>query len=75
MMLLADRHDVISQMLDQLNAMQAATPAMLINRLSENQWEQAGLLSVLWYLLGLGQVGCNLQCKLTMDSPIWSIQS
>lgn len=67
--------DIQKRMLDQLNAMQAATPAMLINRLSENQWEQAGLLSVLWYLLGRGQVGCNLQCKLTMDSPIWSIQS
>ena len=67
--------DIQKQMLAHLHAVQTSTPALLINSLSENKWEQAGLLSVLWYLLGVGQVGCNLQSKITMDSPIWSIQS
>lgn len=67
--------DVQNRILNQLKALQKSTPAMLINRLTENKWEQAAMLSVLWYLLGMGYVGCDLRYKLTMDSPIWSIQS
>ncbi len=57
-----------------LHRLHMSTPAMLVDQLSESKWVQAELLSTLWYLIGVKQIGCDLQQKITMNSTIWSIQ-
>jgi hypothetical protein len=60
---------------EHLETLDNTTPVDLLNSISTDQWEQARLMPTLWVLVAKGKIGANLQNKLNMNSPIWSIQS
>lgn len=49
-----------------------ATPTGLLEKIYSDPWNQARLLPTLWYLIGTGQIGMNLNQKITMTREIWS---
>lgn len=60
---------------EQLRRLQRSTPAELLAAVFQDEWNQAGLLPTLWYLVGTRQIATDLESKITMTSPIWSIHS
>ncbi len=50
-----------------------STPTKMLAEIYEDQWNRARLIPTLWYLIGTGQIGTDLQQKLTMNSLIWSM--
>jgi hypothetical protein len=46
-------------------------PASLLLALSQDRWQQAQLLPMLWQLIALRQIGADLSQPLTMQSRIW----
>ncbi len=59
--------------LSKAQKMQTFTPRVLLNALSEDELEQARLLSTLWFLVGSLQIGCDLAKKISMVSKLWSL--
>lgn len=59
---------------NKIQELQTATPKELIGAIFEDEWNQASLLPTLWYLIGSNQIGANLESKLTMVSPLWSLE-
>lgn len=57
-----------------LKELQHSTPAELMAAIFKDEWNQAQLFPTLWYLVGSFQIGADLTTKLTMNSPIWSLQ-
>ncbi len=51
----------------------STTPAEVLAVAFQSSERQAELLPVLWHLVSIGQIGCNLSENLAMRSPIWSI--
>ena len=49
------------------------TPAEVLTAAFESLEKQAELLPVLWYLVSIAQLGCDLSETLTMHSSIWSV--
>ncbi len=59
--------------LDQkLTELSSSTPKQLIEEIYSDELNQATLLPTLWYLIGTGEVGVDLNQKLTMSSKIWA---
>lgn len=58
------------RLLVQLSCLEQTTPTDLLAALSDDQWEQARLLPVLWYLVASQNVDADLEQALTMDSSI-----
>lgn len=50
-----------------------ATPESLLLACNKEQMERARLLPMLWHLVSIGMVGADLNLKLTMHSPIWTM--
>jgi TnsA-like endonuclease N terminal/TnsA endonuclease C terminal len=48
-------------------------PEALLVALSDDRWERARLLPVLWQLIAVRQAGADLTVPLTMRSRIWSL--
>ena len=65
----------IQTVTNHLKKLGKTTPSDLLTSISTDQWEQARLMPALWILVAKGKIGANLQNKLNMNSPIWSIQS
>jgi hypothetical protein len=50
-----------------------ATPESLLLACSADQMERALLLPMLWHLVSIGMLGCDLNSRLTMCTPIWTM--
>ena len=57
-----------------LLALRQSTPAQLLESVYQDEWSRARLLPTLWYLIGTHQIGFDIDEKLTMQTPIWSIR-
>jgi TnsA endonuclease N terminal/TnsA endonuclease C terminal len=68
------RDENIQMVVDRMERLGKTTPSDLLTSLSTDQWEQARLMPTLWNLVAKDKIGANLQNKLNMNSPIWSIQ-
>lgn len=56
-----------------LKTLKQSTPSELLGSVFKDEWNQARLLPSLWYLVGSRQIGIDLESKITMSSPIWSL--
>jgi hypothetical protein len=65
----------LTSLLERLRTLRATTPAALIVALSDDVWHQAQLLSAVWHLVALRQVGTDLSQPLMMHSPLWALTS
>jgi hypothetical protein len=63
----------VKLLLDTLAALRTATPQTLLLACSTDLMRGAELMPVLWRLIALKQIGCNLDERLTMVSPIWTL--
>ncbi|TDF42374.1 heteromeric transposase endonuclease subunit TnsA [Alteromonadaceae bacterium M269] len=61
----------VDLLIEKLKILDVTTPALLIQNIFQDQWNQAMLIPSMWYLVGTKQIGCNLNQKLTMSSKIW----
>lgn len=59
-----------SVLLDAMATMVEATPRKLLNKITEDEWKQAKMMPVLWYLIATFQVSADLDQVLTMDMRI-----
>lgn len=55
-----------------LVALGDADAETLLQSACRDEWNRARLLPALWYLVGTGQFGADLQSPLTMTSRLWS---
>jgi hypothetical protein len=53
-----------------LSALGETEPASLLTALSQDRWQQAQMLPMLWQLIATRQVGTDLRQPLTMQSRI-----
>lgn len=60
-------------LVERLKKLGRSTPSELVASVYSDQWNQARLLPTLWYLVGTGQIGMDLNQKITMQSEIWSL--
>ncbi|MFL6335359.1 MAG: TnsA endonuclease N-terminal domain-containing protein [Pyrinomonadaceae bacterium] len=67
--------DEVNLLLDNLAALRTATPQSLLLACSKDIMRGAELMPVLWRLITLKRIGCNLDERLTMVSPIWTLGS
>ena len=59
-------------LLDQkLKELKTATPRELVAAIFQDEWNQAKILPVLWYLVAVGEIGADLNLPLTMNSTLW----
>ena len=59
-------------LLDQkLKELKTATPRELVAAVFQDEWNQAKILPVLWYLVAVGEIGADLNLPLTMNSTLW----
>jgi hypothetical protein len=58
-------------LLDSAASKSPATPASLLTFLSDDATQKATLLPTLWQLVANGDIGVDLEQRLTMSSPIW----
>lgn len=56
---------------EQLKKFKESTPSILVKAVFQDEWRQAQLIAVLWYLVATFQIGINLHQPITMDSQIW----
>lgn len=52
-----------------------STPKELMELLYRNKWNQAQLIPSLWALIARREIVCDLSAPLTMNTPIWTLQS
>jgi hypothetical protein len=62
-------------LLNNLTALGTATPQSLLLSCSKDLMRGAELMPALWHLIALDHIGCDLDERLTMVSPIWSLDS
>ncbi len=55
----------------QMKQMREADPESLVAAITDDKWEKARLISVLWQLVALGEIGVALTEPLNMRSRIW----
>jgi hypothetical protein len=65
----------VTCLLERLRALRDTTPEALLAALSDDPWHKAQLLSALWHLVALRQVGVDLSQPLRMHSHLWSLAS
>ena len=44
---------------------------VLVAAVFQDEWNQAKILPVLWYLVAVGEIGADLNLPLTMNSTLW----
>jgi hypothetical protein len=54
-----------------LRDLDEADPDLLLCALCNDPINRAQMIPVLWHLIGIGSIGCDLDSPLTMRSPIW----
>jgi len=64
-----DCHRVLAMLAER----RETAPETLLAVLSDDRWERARLMPVLWHLIAVRQVGADLTVSLTMRSRIWSL--
>ena len=63
---------LLPYILDQkLKELKTATPRELVAAIFQDEWNQAKILPVLWYLVAVGEIGADLNLPLTMNSTLW----
>jgi hypothetical protein len=67
--------DEVRLLLDKLATLPSATPQSLLLACFNDEMRRAELMPVLWRLIAQNQIGCDLNERLTMESPIWSLGS
>jgi hypothetical protein len=67
--------DDMGLLLSSLTTLRSATPQSLLLACSKDQMRRAELMPVLWGLIAQGHIGCDLDERLTMESPIWPLDS
>jgi hypothetical protein len=60
-----------TQLLNMLTSLDAPTPARLLAAVSQDRWQQAQLLPMLWQLVATQAIGTALDQPLTMQSRLW----
>jgi hypothetical protein len=60
-----------SNVLDALDLLQDGTPMEIIATGSSNTTRRAEMLFTLWHLVANGEVGCDLNDRLSMDTILW----
>jgi hypothetical protein len=60
-------------LLDTLAALGPATPQSLLLKCSKDPMRGAELMPTMWHLVALRYIGCDLNVRLTMESPIWPL--
>lgn len=65
--------DQAQRLLLMIGELREATPEALLLACSAEPMERALLLPMLWHLVSIGMLGCDLNRKLTMHSPIWTM--
>lgn len=53
-----------------LKTLRTSTPRALLNFVFKDEWNQAGLLPTLWYMVASYQIACDLTDPLTMETPL-----
>lgn len=56
---------------ESLRELKKSTPKQLIQQTFQDEYNQAKLLPVLWYLIAERKIGADLNQPLTMQSAIW----
>lgn len=56
---------------ESLRELKVSTPKQLIQQTFQDEYNQAKLLPVLWYLIAEQKIGADLNQPLTMQSAIW----
>jgi len=64
-----------TQFLHALSALKETDPASLLTATSQDRWQQAQMLPMLWQLIAIREVSTNLAQPLTMQSRIWLQES
>ncbi len=64
-----------TQFLHALSALKETDPASLLTATSQDRWQQAQMLPMLWQLIARREVGTDLAQPLTMQSRIWLQES
>jgi hypothetical protein len=67
------RPELTQVLLEIMAQLDESTPAELLLIAFRDADRQAELIPVLWHLVSIGLIGCNLFQPLTMRSPVWSI--
>lgn len=62
----------ISRVLTALSDLEQADPDLLLCALYFDPMNRARAIPLLWHLIAVGAVGCDLSQPLTMRSPIWT---
>ncbi len=60
-----------TRILNVLLELEETDPASLLPALSQDRWQQAQILPMLWQLIAIRQIGADLSQPLTMQSRIW----
>lgn len=60
-------------LLRMIGELREATPESLLLACGKERMERARLLPMLWHLISIGMIGADLNRKLTMHSPIWTM--
>ncbi|RUM92362.1 MAG: heteromeric transposase endonuclease subunit TnsA [Thiomicrospira sp.] len=69
----ADREGDMELIDNRLKNLKKSTPKELLDKLAYSDWDKAALLPTLWYLVGTGQIHCELHHDpLNMNTPIYS---
>lgn len=63
----------LTQILTAMAQQQKTDPTRLLASITKDRWHQAELLPGLWQLIGLRQIGADLEQPLTMRSRLWFI--
>ena len=64
-----------TRILNALLELEETDPASLLPALSQDRWQQAQILPMLWQLIASRQIGTDLRQPLTMQSRIWLKES
>jgi hypothetical protein len=67
--------DEVHILLNNLAALRTATPQSLLLACYKDPMRGAELMPTLWQLITLRHIGCDLDERLTMGSPIWTLGS
>lgn len=58
-----------------LYRIKTTTPRALLNEITSFESHQAELLPWIWYLINCDLIGCDMNQRITMTSPIWTLEN
>lgn len=62
---------VCGSLLDLVRNLEAATPKKLLLEAEKSEYDAATVISVLWHLIAVGRIACDLRERLNMSSDVW----